>query len=221
MLSNKSAVIGCVEPTKLFELPIDHSHTTVDSNDEARSLLRIDNNKPPSALKWFLSQKRPPPTAFPAIYDTQMLFVLQSELQLLNSIDKLQASIVRLNVESSQNSNNLIGSRSRQQFDRSANRSAHFHLPPRCFYCNITGHVQRDCRKKRNDMARRRNFSNFNQHNFQRRVTFQDQRPSFRGRPQNNGFSGYNDSRQFSGERNRSPNRRNFSPFNKRNVNNN
>jgi hypothetical protein len=70
-------------------------------------------------------------------------------------------------------------------------------------------------------MARRRNFSNFNQNSFPRRVTFQDQRPPFRGRPQNNGFSGYNDNRQFSGDRNRSPNRRNFSPFNQRNFNNN
>jgi hypothetical protein len=221
MLSNKSAVIQHVEPTNLFDVPTDHSHITIDSNDEARSLWRIDNNKPPSALTWFLSQKRSPPTALSAINVTQMLFVLQSELQLLNSIDKLQASIVRLNVVSSQNSNNLTRSKSRPQFDRSANRSAYFNLPPRCFYCNITGHVQRECRKRRNDMARRRNFSNFNQNNFHRRVTYQDQRPPFRGGPQNRGFSGCNDNRQFNGGRNGSPNRCNFSPLNQRNFNNN
>jgi hypothetical protein len=221
--SHNFAVIQHVEPAKLFDLPTAHSHTTVDSNNllPSRSLLSRGDNKSLSTLNWFLPQKQLTPPATSAIHATQRLLFLQSELQLLNSIDKLQASIVRLNVESSQNSNNLAGSRSRPQFDHLPNKSVYYNLPPRCFYCNITGHVQRDCRKKRHDMARCRYFSNFNKNNFQRRVTFQDQRSPFRDRPQTNGFSGYNDTRQFSGARNTSPNRRNFSPYHKRNCNNN
>jgi hypothetical protein len=162
------------------------------------------------------------PAAMSAINAAQLLPFQNQDTSLMESIDKLQASIARLNVESPQtNNNNQRDSRprSRQQFDRPSNKSPNFNQPPRCFYCNITGHIQRDCRKKRNDMNRRRNFSNTN--NYQRRVTFQDQRPPFRGRPQNRGFSGYNDNRQFSGDNNRSPYRRNFSPFNQRNFNNN
>jgi hypothetical protein len=166
---------------------------------------------------------QPLPTAMSAINAAQLLPFQTTDPSLMESIDKLQASIARLNVESPQNNNNNnqrdSRPRSRQQFDRPSNKSPNFNQPPRCFYCNISGHIQRDCRKKRNDMARRRNFSNTN--NYQRRVTFQDQRPPFRGRPQNRGFSGYNDNRQFSGDKNRSPYRRNFSPFNQRNFNNN
>jgi hypothetical protein len=166
---------------------------------------------------------QPPPNAMAAINAAHLLPFQNNDFSLIESIDKLQASIARLNVETPQNSNNQRDSRPRprSQFDRLSNRSLNFNPPPRCFYCKITGHIQRDCRKKRNDMARHRNFSNFNQNNFQRRVTFQDQRPPFRGRPQNREFSGYNGNRQFTGDRNRSPNRRNFSPFNQRHFNNN
>jgi hypothetical protein len=171
---------------------------------------------------------QPPPTAMATINAAQLLPFQNNDSSLIESIDKLQASIARLNVENTQNANNQRESRprprphfDRPQFDRPSNRSPKFNPPPRCFYCNITGNIQCDCRKKRNDMTRRRNFSNFNQNNFQRRVTFQDQRPPFRGRPQNRGFSGYNNNRQFTGDRNRSPYRRNFSPFNQRNFNNN
>jgi hypothetical protein len=165
---------------------------------------------------------QPPPTVISAINTTQLLPFPLTESQLLGSSDKLQASIARLNVESPQNNNNQRDSRPRvrPQFDRPSNRSPNFNTLPRCFYCNITGHVQRDCRKKRHDMTRHRNFSNFNQNSFSRRVTFQDERPPYRGRPQNRGFSGYSNPRNFSGDRNRWPYRQNLSLLNQHGFNN-
>jgi hypothetical protein len=47
---------------------------------------------------------QPPPTAISAINATQLLPFQHAESQLLYSIDKLQASIARLNVESPTNS---------------------------------------------------------------------------------------------------------------------
>jgi hypothetical protein len=165
---------------------------------------------------------QPPPTAMAAINAAQFLPLQYDDSHLLESIDKLQSSIARLNVESPQNNNNQRDSRprARPQFDRPSNRSPNFNPPPHCFYCNITGYVQRDCRKKRNDMARRRNFSNSDQNSFPRRVTFQDERSSYRGRPQNRGFSGYSNNRNFSNDRPRSPYRPNLSPFNQHGFNN-
>jgi hypothetical protein len=164
---------------------------------------------------------QPPPTAMAAINAAQLLPCQHNDSLVLESLDKLHASIARLNVESPQNSNNVRDSRprSRPQFDRPSNRSTNFNPPPRCFYCNIIGHVQHDCRKKCNDMARRRNFSNFNQNSFSRRVTLQDERPFYRGRPQNRGFSSFSII-NFSNNRTRSPYRLNLSPFNQRGFNN-
>jgi hypothetical protein len=108
---------------------------------------------------------QPPPTTMSAINVTQLLPMQQSESQLLESIDKLQTSIARLNVESPSNSATQQNSRPepRPQFNRRQNRPPNSNSTVRCYYCNNMGHIQRDCRKQHNDMSRCRDFNNYAQ----------------------------------------------------------